>query len=103
MQQLHNVLGSLSLLVDEYSYRLMISSVYSVSQMSELTSYEKINDDLDISLHYLYISLREEKSKEKVIARIEELHDIFFIMVQDPTSKEATNRLIEIANETFFK
>lgn len=103
MQQLHNVLGSLSLLVEEYSYRLMISSVYSVSQMSELTSYEKINDDLDISLHYLYISLREEKSKEKVLARIEELHDIFFIMVQDPTSKEATNRLFEIANETFFK
>lgn len=102
-QQLNNVLGSFSMQVNEYTYRSMISSVYSVAEMSELTSYEKVNDDLDISLHYLYISLREEKSKEKVLARTEELHDIFFMMVQDPTSKEATNRLIQIADETFFK
>ncbi|MNR55996.1 hypothetical protein D3C85_1764790 [compost metagenome] len=71
--------------------------------MSGLTSFEKVNDDLDISLYNLYISLREEKSKEKILARIEELHEIFFIMVQDPTSKEATNKLIQIADETFFK
>ncbi|MHA6482910.1 hypothetical protein ACX1C1_13515 [Paenibacillus sp. strain BS8-2] len=102
-QQLSNVLGSFSLQVNEYTYRSMISSVYSVAEMSELTSYEKINDDLDISLHSLYISLREEKSKEKVLARTEELHEIFFMMVQDPTSREATNRLIQIADETFFK
>ncbi|WP_170308050.1 hypothetical protein [Paenibacillus dakarensis] len=89
--------------VDDYTYRSMISSVYNVAAMSELTSYEKINDELDISLYNLYISLREEKSKDKVLERIEELHDIFFIMVQDPTSKEATNKLIKIADETFFK
>ncbi|MNL62478.1 hypothetical protein D3C87_1865030 [compost metagenome] len=70
--------------------------------MSELTSFEEINDDLDISLNDLYISLREEKSKDKVLARIEELRGIFLMMVQDPTSKEATNNLIQIANETFF-
>lgn len=102
-QQLGTVLGSFSMRVDDYTYRSMISSVYSVAAMSELTSYEKINDELDISLYNLYISLREEKSKDKVLERIEELHDIFFIMVQDPTSKEATNKLIKIADETFFK
>ncbi|WP_271755167.1 hypothetical protein [Cohnella sp. JJ-181] len=102
-QQLSNVLGSFSMQVNEYTYRSMISSVYSALEMSELTSYDKVNDDLDIGLHYLYISLREEKSKEKVLARTEELHDIFFMMVQDPTSKEATDKLIQIADETFFK
>ena len=100
--QLSNVLGSFSKEVNDYTYRSMISSVYNVAMMSELTSFEKINDDLDISLNNLYISLREEKSKDKVLARIEELHEIFFMMVQDPTSKEATNKLIQIANETFF-
>jgi hypothetical protein len=102
-QQLNHALESFSMQVNEYTYRSMISSVYSVAKMAELTSYEKVNDDLDISLHNLYISLREDKSKEKVLARTEELHEIFFMMLQDPTSKEATNRLIRIADETFFK
>ncbi|MNL22805.1 hypothetical protein D3C87_1441650 [compost metagenome] len=100
--QLSNVLGSFSMEVNDYTYRSMISSVYNVAVMSELTSFEKINDDLDISLYNLYISLREEKSKDKVLVRIEELHEIFFKMIQDPASKEATNKLIQIANETFF-
>ncbi|SEM50067.1 hypothetical protein SAMN05518847_1012 [Paenibacillus sp. OV219] len=80
----------------------MISSVSSVAAMSELTSFEDVNDDLDISLHNLYISLREVKSKDRVLARTEELHEVFFTLVQDPSSKEATNKLIQIANETFF-
>lgn len=88
--------------VDDYAYRSIISNVNSLAVMSELTSYEELNDDLDISLHNLYISLREEKSKEKVLARNEELREIFFTMVQDPASKEATNKLIQIAHETFF-
>ena len=101
--QLSNVLGSFGNEVNDYTYRSMISSVYSVSVMSELTSFEDKNDDLDISLNYLYVSLREDKSKDKVLARIEELREILFEMVQDPTSKEATNKLIQIANDTFFK
>lgn len=100
--QLGNVLGSFSMQVDDYAYRSIISNVNSLAVMSELTSYEELNDDLDISLHNLYISLREEKSKEKVLARNEELREIFFTMVQDPASKEATNKLIQIAHETFF-
>lgn len=100
--QLGNVLGSFSMQVDDYAYRSIISNVNSLAVMSELTFYEELNDDLDISLHNLYISLREEKSKEKVLARNEELREIFFTMVQDPASKEATNKLIQIAHETFF-
>lgn len=100
--QLSNVLGCFSMQVNDYTYRSMISSVSNVAAMSELTSFEDVNDDLDISLYNLYISLREEKSKDKVLARIEELNEIFFTLVQDPTSKEATNKLIQIANETFF-
>ncbi|KZS44026.1 hypothetical protein AWU65_28545 [Paenibacillus glucanolyticus] len=100
--QLSNVLGSFSLQVNDYTYRSMISSVYSVAVMSKLTSFEEVNDDLDISLYNLYISLREEKSKDKVLARVEELHEIFSKMLQDPASKEATNKLIQISNETFF-
>ena len=70
--------------------------------MSQLTSFEKTNNNLDISLHNLYISLREEESKELVSSRVEELRDIFSILVQDPSSHEATDKLIQIANETFF-
>jgi aspartyl-tRNA synthetase len=100
--QLSNVLGSFSMEVNDYTYRTMISSVSNVAAMSELTSFEEINDNLDISLNYLYISLREEKSKDKVLLRIEELREIFNIMVQDPVNHEATDRIIQITNETFF-
>lgn len=100
--QLSNALSSFSMEVNDYSYRAMISSVYNVAAMSELTSFEESNDDLDISLHNLYISLREDKSKDKVLARTEELHDIFFQLVQDPDSHEATDKLFKISNETFF-
>ncbi|REE68761.1 hypothetical protein A8990_13627 [Paenibacillus taihuensis] len=100
--QLSKTLESFSMEVNDYTYRSMISSVYSVASMSELTSFEKANDDLDISLYNLYYSLREEKSKDKVLARIDDLHEVFFKMVLDPASKEATDKLIQIANETFF-
>lgn len=94
--------GSLNSEVNEYSYRSMIANLSSAAAISELTSYEEINDDLDISLFNLYTSLREDKSKEKVLEQIEELKRVFAIMVQDPANKDATNRLIRIANETFF-
>ncbi|MDQ6419127.1 hypothetical protein RB620_06705 [Paenibacillus sp. LHD-117] len=100
--QLSHVLSSFSMQVNDYTYRTMISSVYNVAAMSELTSFEKSNDNLDVSLHNLYISLREDKSKDKVLNRVEELHDIFFILVQDPSSHEATDKLIQLSNETFF-
>jgi uncharacterized protein YigA (DUF484 family) len=100
--QLSIVLGSFSMEVNDYTYRSMISSVSNVAAMSELTSYEDINDNLDISLYNLYISLREEKSKDKVLSRIEELREIFNIMFQDPANNKATDRIIQITNETFF-
>ncbi|MFC5528881.1 hypothetical protein [Cohnella yongneupensis] len=100
--QIGLVLGSFSTIVDDYTYRDMISNVLSLSVMSELTTYEKKNDDLDISLHNLYISLRENRSKDKVLARVDEVREAFFIMSQDPSSREATNKLIEISNDTFF-
>ncbi|MGZ9584012.1 hypothetical protein [Paenibacillus marinisediminis] len=100
--QLSQVLGSFSMEVNDYTYRMMISSVSSAVALSELTSFEEINDQLDISLHYLYISLREEKSKNKVLSRTNELREIFNIMILNPDSSEATDRLIQIAEETFF-
>lgn len=102
-QQLGSVLGSFSMEVNDYTYRSMISTVSNVSAMSELTSYGRINDNLDISLNYLYISLREEKSKDLVLLRVEELRDIFHLLVQDPSSQEATDKIIEITKEVFFE
>lgn len=101
--QLGKVLGSFSMEVNDYTYREMISSVYSVAVMSELTSYEDINDNLDISLHNLYISLREEKSKDLVLSRVDELREVFNTMVQDPSNQKAIEEIIQIANETFFE
>lgn len=102
-QQLGSVLGSFSMEVNDYTYRSMISTVSNVSAMSELTSYGRINDNLDISLNYLYISLREEKSKDLVLLRVDELRDIFNLLVQDPSSQEATDKIIEITKEVFFE
>lgn len=102
-QQLGGVLGSFSMEVNDYTYRSMISTVSNVSAMSELTSYGRINDNLDISLNYLYISLREEKSKDLVLLRVDELRDIFNLLVQDPSSQEATDKIIEITKEVFFE
>jgi len=92
--QIGKVFGSFSKEVNDYTYREMIASVYSVASMSELTSYEGINDNLDIGLHYLYISLREEKSKDLVLSRIDELRDVFNTMVR----KKYKNTLRCISN-----
>ncbi|AJS58991.1 hypothetical protein [Paenibacillus sp. IHBB 10380] len=100
--QLSNVLSSLSMKVNDYTYRSILASVSNVASLSELTSFEDNNDNLDITLNNLYISLREERSKDKVLSRIDELREIFFVLVQDPTSKEATDKLIKITNDTFF-
>jgi hypothetical protein len=88
--------------VNDYTYRSMISSVSNAAAISELTSFEKLNDDLDISLYQLYIALREERSKDKVLLRIEELREIFSMLVRDPINHEATDRIIQINNDTFF-
>ena len=100
--QLSNVLNSFSVVVNDYTYRSMLSSVSNAASMSELTTYEEVNDDLDVSLYHLYLSLREEKSKDLALSRIEELREIFFTLVLDPTSKEATDKLNQINKETFF-
>ncbi|RCW38755.1 hypothetical protein [Paenibacillus prosopidis] len=101
--ELSNVLGSLSMMMNDYTYRSVLSSVSNVASISELTSYEEQNDNLDISLYNLYISLREDKSKDKVLSRADELRDVFMVLVTDPASKEATDKLIQITDETFFK
>lgn len=100
--EISNVLHSFSMVVNDYTYRSMISSVSNAAAISELTSFEELNDDLDISLNQLYISLREERSKDKVLSRIEELREIFSILVRDPINHEATDRIIQINNDTFF-
>lgn len=100
--QLSKIRDSLSLKVDESSYRMILTSTSNAATMSKLTSYEDVNDNLDISLHNLYISLREEKSKNKVLARTAELRDIFLKLVDEPTNKEALDNLMKITDETFF-
>ncbi|SLJ96693.1 MULTISPECIES: hypothetical protein [unclassified Paenibacillus] len=100
--EISNVLHSFSMVVNDYTYRSMISSVSNAAAISELTSFGKLNDDLDISLYQLYISLREERSKDKVLSRIEELREIFSMLVRDPINHEATDRIIQINNDTFF-
>ncbi|MGW7160153.1 hypothetical protein [Paenibacillus taichungensis] len=100
--EISNVLHSFSMVVNDYTYRSMISSVSNAAAISELTSFEKLNDDLDISLNQLYISLREERSKDKVLSRIEELREIFSMLVRDPINHEATDRIFQITNDTFF-
>ncbi|KRE88284.1 hypothetical protein ASG89_34870 [Paenibacillus sp. Soil766] len=101
--ELSHVLSSLSMKMNDYSYRSVLSSVSNVASISELTSYEEQNDNLDISLYNLYISLREDKSKDKVLSRADELRDVFTVLVRDPASKEATDKIIQITDETFFK
>lgn len=91
---------SFSMEMNDYTYRSVLSSVSNAASSSELTSYEKQNDDLDISLYNLYLSLREDKSKDKVLSRADDLRDIFAMLVTDPSSREATDRLIRIAGES---
>lgn len=100
--EISNVQHSFSMVVNDYTYRSMISSVSDAAAISELTSFGKLNDDLDISLYQLYISLREERSKDKVLSRIEELREIFSMLVRDPINHEAIDRIIQINNDTFF-
>ncbi|MCG7217477.1 hypothetical protein [Paenibacillus mucilaginosus] len=101
--ELSNVLSNLSVTKNEHTYRSVLSSVSTVASISELTSYEEQNDSLDVSLNNLYIALREDKSKDKVLSRADELRDIFILLVQDPASKEAVEKIIDITEETFFK
>ncbi|SHN54152.1 hypothetical protein PTQ21_17450 [Paenibacillus marchantiae] len=100
--EISNVQHSFSMVVNDYTYRSIISSVSNAAAISELTSFGKLNDDLDISLYQLYISLREERSKDKVLSRIEELREIFSMLVRDPINHEAIDRIIQINNDTFF-
>ncbi|WP_166243114.1 hypothetical protein [Paenibacillus turpanensis] len=97
------VLDSLSLKASEDSYRMILASVLSAASMAEITTFEANNDDLDIALHNLFIALRNEQSREKVLQRTQELHDLFFKLMTSPDSREATDKLLQIANETFFK
>ena len=100
--QLGITLSSFSVEVNDNTYRSMVSSVYNVATLSELTSYEEINDSLDISLYNLFISLREDKSKNLVLSKIDELREIFFALVLDPTDKKATDQITQIVSDTFF-
>ncbi|GKU78975.1 hypothetical protein L3i20_v233720 [Paenibacillus sp. L3-i20] len=67
--------------MNDYAYRSVLSSVSNVASISDLTSYEEQNDNLDISLYNLYFSLREDKSKDKVLSRAVELRDTFTVLV----------------------
>ncbi|WP_379250440.1 hypothetical protein [Paenibacillus sp. GCM10028914] len=100
--QLSNVQSSFGMEVNDYTYRFMLSSVSNAVSLSELTTFEDVNDELDVSLHSLYVSLREERSKDKTLLRIDEIREIFSMLVLEPTSKEATDKLFEITKETFF-
>ncbi|MFC5528339.1 hypothetical protein [Cohnella yongneupensis] len=100
--QLSNALSNFSVEVNDYTYRSMVSSVYNAAILSELTSYEEINDSLDISLYNLFISLREDKSKSLVLSKIDEIRKIFFELVQDPTDKKTTDQISQIVSDTFF-
>ncbi|AEI41681.1 hypothetical protein KNP414_03123 [Paenibacillus mucilaginosus KNP414] len=93
----------MSLTMNDDTYRSVLSSVSNAASISDLTSYEEQNDSLDISLEYLYISLREDKSKDKVLSRADELRDIFLVIMTDPASKEATDKILKITEETFLR
>ncbi|MGF7033584.1 hypothetical protein J2T17_004532 [Paenibacillus mucilaginosus] len=99
--ELSSVLSNLSLTMNDDTYRSVLSSVSNAASISDLTSYEEQNDSLDISLEYLYISLREDKSKDKVLSRADELRDIFLVLMTDPASKEATDKILKITEELF--
>ncbi|MCG7214377.1 hypothetical protein [Paenibacillus mucilaginosus] len=101
--ELSSVLSNLSLTMNDDTYRSVLSSVSNAASISDLTSYEEQNDSLDISLEYLYISLREDKSKDKVLSRADELRDIFLVIMTDPASKEATDKILKITEETFLR
>ncbi|MBH5316772.1 hypothetical protein I6N90_02970 [Paenibacillus sp. GSMTC-2017] len=101
--ELSSVRDSFGMVMNDYTYRSVLSNVSNVASISELTSYEEKNGDLGISLHNLYISLREDRSKDKVLSRAEQLMEIFTVLVTDPASKEATDKLLQITDETFFR
>lgn len=98
--QLNQVLNSFSMIVNDYTYRSMISSLSAATATSGLTTYQKINYDLELSLHQLYISLREDQSKNKVLEHTDELRELFFILFQDPVNREATDKIFRIAEES---
>lgn len=100
--QLNNALSSFEMEVNDYTYRSMLANVSNAAVLSELTTFEQANDDLDISLNNLYIALREDKSKDLTLARIDELRNIFTMLVRNPASKTATERMNWITDETFF-
>lgn len=99
--QLNQVLNSFSMIVNDYTYRSMISSLSAATATSGLTTYQKINYDLELSLHQLYISLREDQSMNKVLEHTDELRELFLILVQDPVNREATDKIFRIAEESF--
>lgn len=100
--QLNRVFDSFSMKVSDYTYRDMLANVLSAAQMSELTTYGDKNDELDVCLHNLYLSLREEKSKDMTLSNIDELREIFSLLVRDPASTTATDQLSLLTQETFF-
>lgn len=100
--ELSEVLGSLNKEMDDYTYRSFLSNMSDAAALSDLTSYEEQNDELDVSLYSLFVALREEKSKDKVLARADELREVFKVLVMEPANKEATDQINQITKETFF-
>ncbi|MFC4099188.1 hypothetical protein [Paenibacillus xanthanilyticus] len=101
--ELSNVLGSVSMTMNDYTYRFVLSSVAAAASIADLTSYEEQNDDLDISLHNLYIALREEKSRAAVMSRASEIRESIALLLVDPANKRATDKLKQLAEDTFFE
>ncbi|MCM3746119.1 hypothetical protein M3223_01985 [Paenibacillus pasadenensis] len=97
------VYSSFNTKIDEMAYRSALSSVSTAASISEITSYEDQNDNLDVSLYNFYHALRNDESKVKILARADEVRDIFTMLFLDPASKKATDKLMEINDETFFK
>ncbi|EFM09682.1 hypothetical protein PaecuDRAFT_3731 [Paenibacillus curdlanolyticus YK9] len=79
-------------------YKKCLSSVSTASTLSNLTSFEKNNDLLDVTLNKFYIALLNLKDVSIINKNSSTLADIFSAMHNNPEEEKVTNSLLEFTN-----
>lgn len=83
----------------QYYYNEAMSNTYSSSQLVGFTTYDSKNDSLDVALYNLYKLMEQNEYKNKIMKKSKSIYDNMLRLSQNPIDKEATNNLINLAEE----
>lgn len=79
------------------NYAKVMDNVTTTSTISTLSSYDKKNDILDVSLQGFY-SIMLDNNRDKIIAKRQELSNVFMKLSNNPSDVDAVNQLLALIN-----